>query len=414
MTCRPAGPHGLRNKLPSLNQAENTVRILALIDYFEPGYKAGGPIRTLSNMVARLGDEYAFRIVTRDRDLGSSEAYRGIVANTWSRRGKAEVFYASPGKHLSAIAQSLRQDACDVVYLNSFFSWRSTILPLLLLRIGLARNLPVVLAPRGEFSPGALELRKTKKRLYITMARMLRLCSGVTWQASSNLEVEDIRRIMNPSSSKIFVAPNLLPAPNITSEQRETLAHALQPGPLRLVFLARISPMKNLDFLLRALLKVETELELDIYGPTEDPAYWETCSRFIAELPGNIRASYKGAISADKVAGVFEQYDLFAFPTRGENFGHVIFESLNAGTPVLLSDQTPWQADEDGAIEVLGIGDESAWAEAIVRWCNSDRRTLGLRRRAAHAYAQKMLASDRALLLNKQLFEAAKSSAAEK
>jgi glycosyltransferase involved in cell wall biosynthesis len=306
----------------------------------------------------------------------------------------------------------LRQDVCDIVYLNSFFSWKSAILPLLLLRFGVGCNLPVVLAPRGEFSPGALELRKTKKRLYIMLAKALRLCSEVTWQASSDHEAEDIQRILNPRPGKIFVAPNLLPAPSTAPEPREAPPYSLQPGPLRLVFLSRISPKKNLDFLLRALQNVETGLVLDIYGPTEDPAYWETCSRLIAELPGNIRASYKGAISADKVAGVFVQYDLFAFPTRGENFGHVIFESLNAGTPVLLSDQTPWQADEDGAIKVLGIGDESAWAEAIVRWCNSDRSTLGLRRRAAHAYAQKMLASDRALLLNKQLFEAAKSSAA--
>jgi glycosyltransferase involved in cell wall biosynthesis len=33
---------------------------------------------------------------------------------------------------------------------------------------------------------------------------------------------------------------------------------------------------------------------------------------------------------------------LFLFPTHGENFGHVIIESLSSGLPVLISDQTPW------------------------------------------------------------------------
>jgi glycosyltransferase involved in cell wall biosynthesis len=30
------------------------------------------------------------------------------------------------------------------------------------------------------------------------------------------------------------------------------------------------------------------------------------------------------------------------FPTLGENFGHVIAESLSASCPVICSDQTPW------------------------------------------------------------------------
>jgi glycosyltransferase involved in cell wall biosynthesis len=31
------------------------------------------------------------------------------------------------------------------------------------------------------------------------------------------------------------------------------------------------------------------------------------------------------------------------FPTLGENYGHVICEALNAGCPVLISNQTPWR-----------------------------------------------------------------------
>ncbi len=43
-------------------------------------------------------------------------------------------------------------------------------------------------------------------------------------------------------------------------------------------------------------------------------------------------------------------HDLFFLPTLGENFGHVIYEALSAGLPVLLSDQTPWgQVNAQGA-----------------------------------------------------------------
>lgn len=37
------------------------MKILTLADYYLPGYKAGGPIRTLANMVDMLGDEFKFR-----------------------------------------------------------------------------------------------------------------------------------------------------------------------------------------------------------------------------------------------------------------------------------------------------------------------------------------------------------------
>jgi len=382
------------------------MRILTLLDYFEPGYKAGGPIRTISNMIARLGNEYTFRVVTRDRDLGSSEPYPGIAVNEWSRAGKAEVLYVSPAGHLGALVRLLREDAYDALYLNSFFSWKSTILPLALRRCGFARNVPVILAPRGEFSLGALGLKSTKKRLYIMLARVLGLCRRVTWQASSENEAKDIRRVMKVSSEHIMIAPNLLPDAGCgTGCSDQSARWSRPPRPLHIVFLSRISPMKNLDFLLRILRKVDTTLSLDIYGPTEDLPYWEACSRLIAELPVRTQVTYRGAVSAEEVINVFEQYDLFVFPTRGENFGHVIFESLTAGTPVLLSDRTPWRADSGGAVEVLRLDDEDAWSEAIARWGRVDRETLELRRQAARSYAQVVRASDEALVLNKQLFE---------
>jgi glycosyltransferase involved in cell wall biosynthesis len=49
-----------------------------------------------------------------------------------------------------------------------------------------------------------------------------------------------------------------------------------------------------------------------------------------------------GVLEHKEVANVFRAHDLFFFPTHGENYGHVIMESLLAGTPVLISNTTPW------------------------------------------------------------------------
>ena len=50
-----------------------------------------------------------------------------------------------------------------------------------------------------------------------------------------------------------------------------------------------------------------------------------------------------GEVPNDEIEQVLIAHDIFALPTKGENFGHAIFESLAAGRPVVISDQTPWQ-----------------------------------------------------------------------
>jgi hypothetical protein len=54
-------------------------RLLIFSDYYLPGFKAGGPIRSISNLCDSLKDEYEVYVVTRDRDLGSNEVYKGYL-----------------------------------------------------------------------------------------------------------------------------------------------------------------------------------------------------------------------------------------------------------------------------------------------------------------------------------------------
>ena len=50
------------------------------------------------------------------------------------------------------------------------------------------------------------------------------------------------------------------------------------------------------------------------------------------------------------VSQIFERHRVFLFPTMGENFGHVVPESLTAGCPVVTTDATPWQDLEDKGV----------------------------------------------------------------
>jgi glycosyltransferase involved in cell wall biosynthesis len=128
----------------------------------------------------------------------------------------------------------------------------------------------------------------------------------------------------------------------------------------------------------------------------------------MATLPANTRVRYKGKIEHEGVAQVFAENDLFLFPTLGENYGHVICESLMSGCPVLISDQTPWRN-----LEAEGIGwdiplDDAERFRSVLQQCvdGDDEWFAELSQRATH-YASKRASDPGILNANRELFQRA-------
>src|ERR1039457_4939804 len=115
---------------------DRKIEVLIFADYYLPGFKAGGPIKTLSNLVDQLGDKFHFKIVTRDRDIDDRKPYFEDTKN-WRSIGKAEVRYLSPEQcSLISIRKILSQTPFDSLYLNSLFSPCFTIYPLISHKLG--------------------------------------------------------------------------------------------------------------------------------------------------------------------------------------------------------------------------------------------------------------------------------------
>jgi glycosyltransferase involved in cell wall biosynthesis len=140
--------------------------------------------------------------------------------------------------------------------------------------------------------------------------------------------------------SKIFLASNL-PEANQIKIRRNTCK---QPGKLRIVLAARISPMKNTLTAVRMVCKMSGSVELDLWGLLEDKDYWEECLSQIALCPHDININYRGDVEHEKLHALLHEYDVMLLPTLGENFGHSIIEALDAGLPVVISDRTPWRS----------------------------------------------------------------------
>ncbi|MFH2030969.1 MAG: hypothetical protein ABIJ40_10190 [Bacteroidota bacterium] len=154
--------------------------ILTFIGYYLPGYKSGGPVRTISNMLDLLGKDYNFKIITRDRDSLDSKPYEGININQWNDAEKCKIYYLS--KHKSFLftrnqaqstknkltnSQALRtvinNTEFDQYYLNSLFDFNFSVKVVLLWKLKLIPQKPILLAPRGELMEGALSIKPFKK-----------------------------------------------------------------------------------------------------------------------------------------------------------------------------------------------------------------------------------------------------------
>ena len=325
------------------------VKVLAFITYYLPAYKAGGPVQSVSNMVERLCDHISIKILTSDRDIGEHTPFNSIKVNQWNTVGSALVFYLRSRQYTPLKIRSILNGIdYDVVYLNSYFSFRYSILPTTLWKFGVIKNTPFIIAPRGEFSTGALGLKKFKKRVFIMLARAMGLYRDVIWQASSSRERDDIKNSFGKNAN-VLVAKNM--SPLIKGDEISRSFRHKRKGYLKIIFLSRIAPMKNLHFALEMLKGLGGKLSFAIYGPIEDVRYWSRCQEIIREFDDKVKVKYHGTVEHDRVHSLMSENDIFFLPTLGENYGHVILEALSAGCPVLISDQTPWLE-----LEKKGVG----------------------------------------------------------
>lgn len=333
-------------------------RILIVAGRYLPGYKDGGPIRSIKNLTDYLGDEYEFHILTSDRDIGDTKPYLGIRVNDWNTVGKASVYYVAPNRFTLKTILRLAEDA-DLVYSCGIFTRRSFNV-FLLNRLRLI-NKPVVVASMGMFSPLEFRLKYWKKKPYVMMLSALGMFKNIYWSATSEMEVREICREVKAKPEQFYISedlPRMVDPTQIVKEKKV--------GELSVCWISRIAPKKNLMKAIEILSCVKSKIDFTIYGPSEDAEYWGRCQRALKQLPDNISWQYKGNVDPEQVVQTLKKHQIFLFPTLGENYGHVIQEALSAGCPCILSDQTPWQdLEENGVGYVFSLDETERFADAV-------------------------------------------------
>jgi glycosyltransferase involved in cell wall biosynthesis len=238
-----------------------------------------------------------------------------------------------------------------------------------------SNSVKIVLAPRGMLKVSALHVKQTKKKVFLAILKQLHVYNGLFFHATDDIEKNNIYETLGVPIKNIMVIPNISVVPDnkLTPLKKEI-------GKINLVFISRVSPIKNLTCLLNALKDIpEGTIHLNIFGPIEDQNYWKQCEEIIGRLPKNISVAYNNELPHPKVKPELLKNHFLVLPTKGENFGHIIFESFAYGRPVIISDQTPWKGLNSKHVGWdVPIDDTKLLSDAIEKATNLDQKEYDL------------------------------------
>ena len=345
-----------------------------------PGFRDGGPVRSILNLTEWMGDEYDIRIMCLDRDHGDNERYPGISVNTYNEVGKAKVWYTPAFTTEDIIKLS---GEADIVYCCGPYSDYARI-AMRLKKEGKI-SVPLYVASMGSFSPEAFRIKGFKKKLFIGYMKLAGMFDDITWSVTSEREESELKAVIG-RGAKCVIATDL-PRRGVTCH-----TGVKEQGSLRLAFISRISRKKNLIAVYDILksLSDDIKVKLDIYGAAEDEAYLHECMSKLDELKKThplCKWEYKGEAKSDQVPEILAGYDALVFPTLGENYGHVIAESLASGCIPVISDTTPWlDLDEKGCGYVCPLNSIRSFGKAVSELAAMDEDTIGKKRANCYGY----------------------------
>jgi glycosyltransferase involved in cell wall biosynthesis len=376
------------------------VRVLLFIDWYRPGFKAGGPVQSCANLVTQLqGNDISFHIITRITDYCETEAYPGITPNTWTRRHDgSEVIYLSEDQlNRETFTKIISATDFDIAYINGIYSRWFSIEPLRLCK-KLKTDAHIVVATRGMLAPSAMAIKAFKKKLFLRMAKLTRLYKNIVFHSTGAHETAHIKAVLG--NVEVAEAANLSARNSVVSQQKTK-----SPGSLKLICVARIAPEKNIDYALQILAGVKSIIEFDLYGPVYSEAYSEVCRKIAAALPANITVRFNTPVAPDELPAKFAQAHVLFLPTRGENFGHVILEALTAGCPALISDRTPWRnLEAQKAGFDISLDEQQDMIDAIEKFAGMDTAAFDLWSQNAQQLASAHLNNSADIAANRKLF----------
>ena len=269
----------------------------------------------------------------------------------------------------------------DVVHIHALWSPCNAQIA----EIAKRNNVPWVVSVHGVLDDWSMAQKGLKKRIYLaTIIRsMLRGASTILTTAEEELR-QASKWLPHDRISSIPCIVDLEPYKEIPSPQAAIDKFGLAEEPT-ILFLSRVHPKKSIETLIEAtsiLKKRGTEIRVLIAG-TGDDHYKQKMEQLAKKLHVSEQVEFLGLVVGDLKLSLYALADIFALPTRQENFGLVYPEAMLCGTAILTTKGTDiWRELEQGGSTIVERTPES-FADGLAKML-SDKKGLqdvGLRGR---------------------------------
>ena len=205
---------------------------------------------------------------------------------------------------------------------------------------------PTVIAPHGSLEKWALKNAVWQKRVAMLAFQRRNLKEANCLHAMSKLEAQGFREFGSKTATALI--ENGISDLWLQSEGDAAAFRAKYqiPDDRRvMLYLGRISPVKNLCMLVKAMAGLGDTLQnwLLVIAGKDEFDYRAEVEATIRELHIEKRIRFVGSLYDQDKRNAFAAAEIFVLPSLRESSSLVVLESLGAAVPVITTKGTPWQ-----------------------------------------------------------------------
>ena len=356
--------------------------LFIITEYFYPISDAGGPIRSIENLINVFNKSHSLKLITSANNHQGISLPLVIKSDCFVSEPitKTNIYYSKNSiKGYFSIFKLLFKNRNHIFFINGLFIPRLSILPALI-----CKN--IIISPRGMLINDTLGQKAIFKKFYFFLLRQI-ISKKAIWHATDQAEVSDIKRFFG-AKANVQIMTNIPVKPALNEKK-----FIKQKNALKLVYYGLIVEKKGLLPLIQSLKSINLPLNLDIFGSVKDQSYWKLCLNEINQNTSLATYNYRGHANPSDSQTILANYDAFILLTKGENFGHAIYESLSVGTPVIITNKTPWVFEQSSTPGGWLINynnqdiDIKAFKHTLTNLYHMDNDAYALFSKAAHSYA---------------------------
>lgn len=312
------------------------MKILHVVPTYLPATRYGGPIHSVHGLCSALASEQVSVSVyttsvdgPENSDVDHDRAYikDDVEIVYFESRYLRRIYYSA------GLSSALRENICnfDLLHLHSIFLYPTNVAA----RIARRNHVPYVLSPRGMLEKGLIKSKSSIiKNAWLALIEKKTIENASLIHLTSDRESRELDNFNYDFPDRVII-PNGVADVHCKYDRKHS-----EPERFQILFLGRINWKKQIDKIIEALKHIDFKINFIIAGNDEE-GYRSILDRLIVDLDLNsdekIQIRFIGEVNNAQKKSLYLNSDAMLLPSKSENFGNTVIESLAMGCPVIVT-----------------------------------------------------------------------------